>query len=184
MPVDPDLGDVTAISQSEAVSLFVQRAKAVRPDFELSSSNARAIVEICQRLDGLPLAIELAASRIRMLPPEALLARLSSRLNLLQSSAADRTDRQRTLRGAIDWSHELLGTDDRAVFRRSSIFVGGFELQAAEVVLAATGPIGTDLLDSLSSLVEHSLVGQDKTIGEPRFSMLETIREYGSSNSL
>jgi len=179
VPVGRDLSDLVAISQSEAVILFVQRARAVRPDFELSSANASAIVEICQRLDGLPLAIELAASRIRMLPPEALLARLSSRLDLLQSTATDRTDRQRTLRGAIDWSHELLGVDDRAVFRRSAIFVGGFELQAAAVVLAAAGPIATELLDSLGSLVEHSLIGQGETSGEPRFTMLETIREYG-----
>jgi predicted ATPase/class 3 adenylate cyclase len=168
-----------AASRSEAVRLFVQRARTVRPDFEITAGNVRAIVDICERLDGLPLAIELAASRIRLLPPEALLTRLSHRLDLLQSSAADRTDRQRTLRGAIDWSHELLGNDERATFRRCSIFLGGFELAAAEAVVPAAGLIATDLLDDLASLVEHSLVRQDETTGEPRFTMLESIREYG-----
>ncbi|HEY5489117.1 MAG TPA: hypothetical protein VIK00_04690, partial [Candidatus Limnocylindrales bacterium] len=179
LPNVVDRDDIEAASRSEAVRLFVQRARTVRPDFELTSGNARAIVEICERLDGLPLAIELAASRIRMLPPEALLARLSRRLDLLQSNAADRTDRQRTLRGAIDWSHELLGGDERAIFRRCSIFVGGFQLEAAEVVAPVGGLIAMDLLDGVTSLVDHSLVRQDETTGEPRFTMLESIREYG-----
>ena len=179
LPDEAHRDDVEAASQSEAVMLFVQRARTVRPDFEITAGNARAIVEICERLDGLPLAIELAASRIRMLPPEALLTRLSRRLDLLQSNATDRTDRQRTLRGAIDWSHELLASDERAIFRRCSIFLGGFELEAAEAVLPGAGPIATDLLDGISSLVEHSLARQGETAGEPRFTMLESIREYG-----
>ena len=157
----------------------MQRAATVRPDFTLNASNAMAIVEICARLDGLPLAIELAASRIRLLPPEALLSRLQRRLDLLQSSATDRTDRQRTLRGAIDWSYDLLEEADRAAFRCLAIFVGGWDLEDAEAV-ASSGKRGElDLLDVLDRLVDHSLVRQDARSGEPRFGMLETIREYG-----
>jgi predicted ATPase len=171
--------DLEALLATEAVALFVLRAQTVRPDFALTSANARAIVEICVRLDGLPLAIELAASRVRLLPPEALLARLGHRLDLLQSTAADRTDRQRTLRGAIDWSHDLLDADARALFRRLAVFVGGWDLDDAEAVVPAAGQLPLDLLDGLGALVDHSLVRQDAAAGEPRFGMLETIREYG-----
>ena len=115
------------------------RARTVRPDFQLTPANVRAIAQICIRLDGLPLAIELAASRVRLLPPEALLVRLGRSLDLLGSAAADRTDRQRTLRGAIDWSYELLEAPARLVFRRLSVFVGGWGLEDAEAVVAAEG---------------------------------------------
>ncbi|HUG48644.1 MAG TPA: adenylate/guanylate cyclase domain-containing protein [Candidatus Limnocylindria bacterium] len=172
-------GDLAAVSQSEAVALFMQRARSSRPDFELTAANARAIVEICLRLDGLPLAIELAASRVKLLPPQALLARIERRLDILQSSSADGSDRQRTLRGTIDWSYDLLNTAEQALFRRLSVFVGGSTLESAEAVVGATGtPVG-DLLEGLTSLVDHSLVRQEEHSGEPRFSMLETIREYG-----
>jgi predicted ATPase/class 3 adenylate cyclase len=179
LPAPADRDDTGLVSQSEAVALFMQRALTVRPDFELTSANARAIVEICERLDGLPLAIELAASRIRMLPPEALLARLSRRLDLLHSSAPDRTDRQRTLRGTIEWSHDLLDPSVRALFRRVAIFLGGFGLEAVEGVVPSAGATSEDVLDGLSVLVDQSLVRQVEVVGEPRFTLLETIRDYG-----
>ncbi len=179
IPAASDVPDLDALTQSEAVALFLQRATTVRPDFRLTAANAMAIVEICARLDGLPLAIELAASRIRLLPPEALLSRLQRRLDLLQSTSADRTDRQRTLRGAIDWSYDLLETGDRAAFRRFAIFVGGWDLGDAEAVTTAVSGEPTEVFDALDGLVDHSLVRQDAESGEPRFGMLETIREYG-----
>jgi predicted ATPase/class 3 adenylate cyclase len=179
LPDARDAGNLEVLTQSEAVALFMQRAATVRPDFTLNASNAMAIVEICARLDGLPLALELAASRIRLLPPEALLSRLQRRLDVLQSSATGRTDRQRTLRGAIDWSYNLLDEADRAAFRSFAIFVGGWDLEDAEAV-ASSGKRGElDLLDVLDRLVDHSLARQDARSGEPRFGMLETIREYG-----
>ncbi len=186
LPVPPlQLPDVAAddtpeaLLASEAGALFVARARAVRPDFQLTPANVRAIVQICIRLDGLPLAIELAASRVRLLPPEALLLRLGRSLDLLSSTAADRTDRQRTLRGAIDWSYELLEAPTRLVFRRLSVFVGGWGIEDAEGVVGASASPAGDLFDELGRLIDHSLVHQDAHEGEPRFGMLETIREYG-----
>ena len=180
VPAVDEADDLDALSQSDAVALFMQRARTIRPDFALSTANARAIVEICARLDGLPLAIELAASRVKLLPPQALLDRLEHRLDLLQSSTADRTDRQRTLRGAIDWSYELLGTKERGLFRRLAIFVGGWRLEDAERVIVAAGRLDLDILEGHGQLVDHSLLRQVETAnGEARFSMLETIREFG-----
>jgi predicted ATPase/class 3 adenylate cyclase len=179
LPDPVDVSDPERISQSEAVALFLQRARTVRPDFSVTPQNAHAIVEICRRLDGLPLAIELAASRVKLLPPDALLARMKHRLDLLQSSATDRTDRQRTLRGAIDWSYGLLPAGDQAVFRRLAIFMGGWTIAAAERVVPAAGIVG-DVLDGIATLVDHSLVRQRDEDGEPRFTMLETIREFAS----
>ena len=179
LPASTDIGDLAALSQSESVALFLQRARTVRPDFQLTSANAAAIVEICARLDGLPLAIELAASRIKLLPPQALLSRLERRLDLLQSTAADRTDRQRTLRGAIDWSYSLLGPEEQALFRRLAVFIGGWRLEDAEPVVGAAGLIEVDVLEGLSRLVDHSLVREVGEGDEPRFAMLVTIREFG-----
>ncbi len=179
LPIPGKRLDMASLEQSDAVKLFVQRARAVRPDFSLTPDTARAVAEICARLDGLPLAIELAASRIKLLPPQALLARLGNALDLLQTGRADQGDRQRTLRGAIDWSYGLLSDDERALFRRLSVFVGGFGLDAAEAVVRAGGPLGLDTLEGLASLLDHSLLRQDGDGGEPRCSMLETIREFG-----
>ncbi len=179
VPTDVDATDLAAVSRSDAVALFMQRARAVRPEFELTHENARAVAEICSRLDGLPLAIELAASRIKLLPPAAILERLSNRLNFLQSTGADRTDRQRTLRGAIDWSYGLLAEPERALFRRLAIFVGGWRLDEAEHVAAAAGILEEDLLDGVAALVDHSLVRRLDMDADVRFSMLETIREFG-----
>jgi predicted ATPase/class 3 adenylate cyclase len=179
VPAAADTSDLDSLSRSDAVALFMQRARAVRSDFELTHDNARAVAEICARLDGLPLAIELAASRIKLLSPAAILERLSDRLNFLQSTAADRTDRQRTLRGAIDWSYSLLAEPERALFRRLSIFVGGWRLDEADDVASAAGILQEDLLDGMASLVDHSLVRRVDEDEDVRFGMFETIREYG-----
>jgi predicted ATPase len=163
-----------------SIALFVQRATAVKPDFSLTVQNADAIVQICRRLDGLPLAIELAAARVKVLPPASLLARIASRLELLTGGARDLPERQRTLRRAIDWSHDLLTPSEQKLFRRLSIFVGGCTLEAAEAVCDAQEDLGIDLLDAVTSLVDKSLLSQmGSGDGEPRSTMLETIREYG-----
>jgi predicted ATPase/class 3 adenylate cyclase len=176
LPIARDAGDLEVLRRSEAVSLFTQRATTARPDFVLDRSNAIPISEICARLDGLPLAIELAAARIGLLPPEAMLSRLERRLDLLQSRSTDRPDRQRTLRGAIDWSYDLLDEEEQVAFRRLAVFVGGWDLEDAEAV--APPDVG-DQLELLGRLVDHSLIVQEARAGEPRFGMLETIREYG-----
>ena len=170
-----------AVSQYEAVALFVERARAARADFELTEQNAPAVAEICARLDGLPLAIELAAARVRVLTPQALVRRLEQRLKLLTSGSRDAPARQRTLRGAIDWSYALLSEPQRRLFSRVSVFVGGCDLDAAEGVCDFDGRLGLDVVEGVSSLIENSLlVEQDDPRGEPRYSMLETIREYAS----
>ena len=170
---------VSALSQFPAVALFVQRAIAVKPDFELNRENAPAVVEICARLDGLPLAIELAAARVKVLSPSSLLTRLASRLQLLTGGGRDRPQRQQTLRAAIDWSHDLLTPAEQKLFRRLSVFVGGCTLEGAEAVCDAQADLDLDLLDAMASLVDKSLAQQvDQAQGESRFAMLETIREY------
>lgn len=163
-----------------SIALFVQRAKAVKPDFSLTAQNVAPIVQICRRLDGLPLAIELAAARVKVLPPASLLSRLASRLELLTAGAQDLPERQRTLRRAIDWSHDLLTPSEQKLFRRLSVFTGGCTLEAAEAVCNAPEDLEADLLDTLTSLIDKSLLNQTGPgDGEPRFTMLETIREYG-----
>lgn len=179
VPKAADVIDLNAVAASEAVALFVQRAQAVKPEFRLTADNAAVVLAICARLDGLPLAIELAGSRVKLMSPTALLARLEHSLDVLQSTSADRTDRQRTLRGAIDWSYELLTDAEKALFRRAAIFVGGWRLDDAEVILPAAGPLAVDAFGGVAGLLDHSLVLQVDTEAEPRFTMLETIREYG-----
>jgi len=164
--------------QNEAVRLFVARAQAVRAEFTLTPEVAPAVAEITRRLDGLPLAIELAAARVRLLPPTALLARLEKRLPLLTGGPRDAPARQQTLRKAIAWSYDLLSGDEQALFRRLSIFAGGFSMEAAEAVANPRGEL--NVLDGLDQLSEHSLLRSVTAAdGEPRFTMLETIREYG-----
>jgi predicted ATPase/class 3 adenylate cyclase len=165
------------LSQSESVSLFVERARAVRPDFELTEENALAVAEICTRLDGLPLAIELAAVRVKVLTPQMMLPRLEERLTLLTSGPRSLPPRQRTLRGAIDWSYQLLEDPERTLFARMAGFLGGGTLEAIEAV--ADPDVGTPVLDLLESLVDDSLLRRTETPdGEVRFQMLETIREF------
>jgi len=166
---------------SASVALFIQRAVAVKPAFEVNSANAAAVAEICSRLDGLPLAIELAAARVKLLPPQALLARLGRRLDMLDAGSRDLPARQQTLRGAIAWSQDPLDSAGRRLFARFSIFVGGADLEAAE---AACGDAALDVLGGqaglagLAGLVDQSLLRQEEADGEPRFAMLFTIREF------
>ena len=178
----PDPGSLPpqeSLTGYEAVKLFVERASAVRPDFSLTQENAAAVVEICRRLDGLPLAIELAAARIKLLSPGVLLERLSNRLKLLTGGARNLPERQRTLRNAIQWSYELLDEGEKVLFARLSVFSGGATLEAIEAVCDAPGDLPTDVFDGVSSLVDESLLRQEEgSGGEPRFVMLETIREY------
>jgi predicted ATPase/class 3 adenylate cyclase len=161
----------------EAVALFAERARAVDPSFRVTASNLADVAAICSRLDGLPLAIELAAARVRVLSPKAILARLDRRLDLLAGGARDRPARQQTLRGAIDWSYHLLTAAEQSLFCRASVFVGGWSLEAMDTVCAESAGAEADLLGTLTSLIEQSLVlripGEDL-----RYSMLQTIREY------
>jgi predicted ATPase/serine/threonine protein kinase len=180
LPDVRSISSVGALSQYPAVALFVQRAVAVKPDFDLTRENAPAVIEICARLDGLPLAIELAAARVKVLSPSSLLARLASRLQLLTGGSRDLPQRQQTLRAAIDWSYDLLTAPEQKLFRRLSVFVGGCSLEGAEAVCDAKSDLDIDLLDGIASMVDKSLMQQmDRATGELRFVMLETIREYG-----
>ncbi len=170
---------VTPLAQHSAIELFAQRAAAVWPDFAITSHNEGAVQEICSRLDGLPLAIELAAARTKILSPNAIMDRLYSRLQLLTGGALDLPERQQTLRKTIDWSHGLLNEEEQKLFRRFSAFVGGCTLAAAEAVCNTQQDLGIDLFEGLSSLVDKNLVQRmDRAETEPRFAMLETIREY------
>ncbi|HUR16373.1 MAG TPA: hypothetical protein VMZ33_03735, partial [Candidatus Limnocylindrales bacterium] len=166
-------------AEYEAVRLFVERARAVQPAFSLTDDNAQHVVEICRRLDGLPLAIELAAARTRLLSVAAIHARLDSHLALLTGGSRDLPGRQQTLRGAIDWSYELLEQADRKLFERFSVHAGGAFLSQADEVCGPAQELGEDVLDGLSSLGEKSLVKPDLGVDEdPRFTMLTTIRDY------
>ena len=170
-------GDYSGLSQFSALDLFVQNAQRIRPGFEITPENLIAIAEICRYLDGLPLAIELAAARIKLFTPQAMQARLEKSLQWLTSGARDLPTRQQTLRTTIEWSYSLLEEEEQILFRRLSIFVGGCRLEAMESICIAGGDL--DLLDLLASLVDKSLVQQEDDFdGELRFSMLLTIREY------
>jgi tetratricopeptide (TPR) repeat protein len=162
------------------VGLFTERARAADPGFGLSAGNAAAVAEICRRLDGLPLAIELAAARVRLLPPQALAARLDQPFSLLTGGARDLPERQRTLRNTLSWSFGLLPAAEQALFARLGVFAGSFSLPAAEAIGAdARGPDRPgSVMDTLGALVDSSLVRAQTGGGEPRFSLLETIREY------
>jgi predicted ATPase/transcriptional regulator with XRE-family HTH domain len=185
IPVDPLPlpGDATpvplwALGENPAVRLFVERASAIDPGFALSEENAGSVAEIVRRLDGLPLALELAAARARILPPAALLARLEQRLPLLVSGNREAPARQQTLRDTIAWSYQLLSPTEQALFRRLAVFVGGFTLEAAEAV-ASPVTDGT-VFDGVAALVDHNMVRSAVPVDdEPRFLMLETIREFG-----
>ncbi len=194
----PDRGSMPTLerlAQYEAVRLFIDRAQAIKSDFAVTNANAPAVAKICYRLDGLPLAIELAAARIKLFPPEALLARLSNRLTLLTGGPRDLPARQQTLRSTIDWSYDLLSPQAQALFRRLGVFVGGCTLEAAETICAELSieqeesretahknPFlhsSFSILHSVETLVDQSLLRQEEGVdGEPRFVMLETVREY------
>jgi predicted ATPase/predicted Ser/Thr protein kinase len=170
------------LAQTAAVALFIARARAVDPSFRLTADNAGAVVEICRRLDGLPLALELAAARVRTLPPQALVARLGQRLELLTTGARDLPDRQHTMRRAIDWSYGLLTPAEQTLLRRLSAFVGSFTLEGAEAVSDPYQKLAVEAVDGVASLVDKSLLQkQEVEGGGARFGMLETIREYARS---
>jgi predicted ATPase len=180
---DPDhLPPLETLTQYEAVALFVARAMAARPDFTVTNENAPAVAAITARLDGLPLAIELAAARVKLLNPQAMLPRLESRLALLGGGARDVPARQQTLRGAIDWSYGLLDEPGRCLFARASVFSGGFDLEAAEAICgpSTSGGPALDVLTGLSDLADQSLVRQVDEHDHVRFRILETIREFAT----
>ena len=175
-----EAGALTDLAESPAVALLVQRARAVRPGFALTPENAAAVAEICRRLDGLPLAIELAAARLKVLSPVALLGRIERRLDLLAGAAPDAPARHRTLRAAVGWSHDLLAPREQALFARLAVFSGGFTATFAAAVCGDTTPDAEEkILDDLTSLVDKSLViATEGPDGEPRFRMLETVAEF------
>ncbi len=180
----PDLDALTDARDFAAypsVQLFSERARAVEASFTLTDDNAAAVAEICVRLDGLPLAIELAAARINLLAPRAILGRLEHRLRLLTRGARDRPERHQTLRQAIAWSYELLGEAEQRLFTRLSVFAGGFTVEAAEAVCDVDGSLAIDVLDGIGALLDASLIqrnGREGTQESPRIRMLETIREF------
>jgi predicted ATPase len=182
---DPEsLPPLAKLSKFDAIELFTSRAQALRPDFWLTNENAATIAEIVCRLDGLPLAIELAAARVKLLSPEALLERLDRRLSTLTGGARDLPARQRTLRDTIAWSHDLLAQPEKTLFRRLSVFVGGWTLEASEAIAALDGGEAVDGFQALATLVDQSLVDEwptpDALADEPRYGMLESIREFAS----
>jgi predicted ATPase/DNA-binding XRE family transcriptional regulator len=171
--------NLECLTEYAAVQLFVERARAANPDFVLNRANAAAVTELCVRLEGLPLALELAAARSRLFGPRALLVRLNDRLTLLAGGARNLAPRQQTLRGAIDWSYNLLNTDEQTLFCRLGVFVGGCTLEAIEAVCNPDSSLSTDITEGLAALLDKSLLQRTDGVGvEPRFTMLETIREY------
>ncbi len=179
LPDAQRLPPVVQLAQYPAIALFVQRAQAVKPDFRVTNENAPAVAEICHRLDGLPLAIELAAARVKLFAPSALLPRLTHRLKTLTSGARNLPARQQTLRGAIDWSYDLLAPEEQSLFAQLGVFVSGCSIEAAEAVCEASDDNQIEQLDGLASLADKSLVRQVEGLaGEPRFFLLETLREY------
>ena len=180
LPDPKHLPDLAMLSQYEAVAIFIERTQAVQPDFQVTNATAPAVAEICVRLDGLPLAIELAAARIKLFPPQALLTRLEQRLPLLTSNVRDAPARQQTLRKTIQWSYDLLSTQEQVLFRRLSVFVGGCTWQAIEAVSATFGDDTALVFETVASLIDKNLLRQTVIEGEElRLMMLETIHEYG-----
>jgi len=178
------LPDSEALAQFAAVTLFLQRAQAIKPDFQMTRANASAIAEICTHLDGLPLAIELAVAHIRWLPPRGLLARLGHRLQVLTGGAKDLPERHQTLWNTLTWSYDLLNADEQRLFRRLSVFVGDCTLEALERVCDTVDGPGLAILERVSSLLDKSLIQQvgypaEQEHDEPHLVMLETLREYG-----
>ncbi len=171
--------DMQPLSQYSAVQLFIQRAQGVKQDFQVTNENAPAVAEICHRLDGLPLAIELAAARTTMLSPRTLLARLGRRFEVLRGGTRDLPERQHTLYSAIDWSYKLLSEDEKRLMRRLAVFAGGWSLEAADAICNAEGKKPIEVFEGLDRLVDNNLIKPPEEFNnEPRFRMLETIREF------
>lgn len=179
LPASDQFADPTLLARSAAMQLFVQRAAAVKPDFRVTATNSAVVASICVRLDGVPLAIELAAARVKVLLPSTLLARLERRLPLLTDGAGDLPARQQTMRGAIDWSYDLLDLDEQRLFRWLAVFAGGCSLEAAEAVGAAMSDGAVDVFKGLTLLADKSLIRAETRENTERFTMLETVREYG-----
>jgi non-specific serine/threonine protein kinase len=180
MNVPSGTASVDTALEFDSVELFVERAKAAAPDFVLDQRNLPAVIDICRRLDGLPLAIELAAARVKALSPVQIAERLADRFRLLTGGSRTALPRQQTLRGAIDWSFELLSTEEKQLLCRLSVFAGSFVLEAAEDITEGTGIDRIEVLDLLANLVSRSLVVAEEIDGEQRFRLLETIRQYSS----
>jgi predicted ATPase len=176
---DPAGQPLEALAEFPAVALFVERAQAANPGFRLDADSAPVVAALCVGLDGLPLALELAAAQVRVLTPEAMLSRLHQRLRLLTGGARDLPDRHQTLRRTIDWSHQLLGETEQAVFRRLAVFAAAFTVEAAQAVVDPYGTLGLSLEEGVTALVDKSLLqAREPLDGEPRFQMLETLRDY------
>jgi predicted ATPase/class 3 adenylate cyclase len=197
LPTPPDPSQMTALERAqlpaavrnfdpatlttyEAVRLFIARAAAVKPGFQVTNENAPAVAAICARLHGMPLAIELAAARVKLLSPEAILSRLEHQLNVLAAGSRDLPERQQTLRGAIAWSYDILDDACRILLDRLSVFAGDIELDAAEAVCGPASELGQEVVDGLLSLANQSLIRTIEDTAEPRFEMLETIREFAT----
>ena len=179
LPVpDPDAGSASTVAAADAARLFEVRARQVAADFRIGDDNASAVAEICRRLDGIPLAIELAAARVRVLAPGQIAAGLSDRFGLLTGGVRGAPARQRTLEASLDWSYDLLDDVQRLALARLSVFAGSFELDAAEAVVGGEGIDGDDVLDLVAGLVEQSLVQVVQRQGRARYRLLETIRVY------
>ena len=180
LPVEARSIDLGVLAAYESVKLFIARAMSVKPDFRVTNENAPAVAAIAARLHGMPLAIELAAARIKLFSPDALRARLEDQLGLLSAGARDLPERQQTLRGAIAWSYDMLDEGHRRLLDRLSVFEGGIDLAAAQAVCGPTSDLGMDVVDGLVSLADQSLIRTLETAADPRFHMLETIREYAA----
>ena len=183
LPEDQDT-TAAAVCRHDATDLFLQRARAVRPDFAITDRNAAAVGQIVRRLDGIPLAIELAAARVRLLAPEQIAARLDDRFRLLTGGSRTALPRQQTLHALVDWSHDLLSTGEATLFRRLGVFAGGWTLAAAEDVTSGGGVAAGEVLDLLSGLINKSLVVVDESEGQTRYHFLETIRQYAREKLL
>ena len=181
---DRQLPPVESLMEYEALRLFIDRAKSALPTFTVTDQSGPTVIQICQRLDGIPLAIELAAARVKVLSAEQIAARLDDRFRLLTGGSRTALPRQQTLRAAIDWSHNLLSKKERVLFRRLSVFVGGFTLEAAEAVCTGKGVEAAEVLDVLTHLVDKSLVVVDEQPGEARYRLLDTVRQYGRDRLL
>ncbi len=175
--------DPATLGEYAAVRLFIERAVAVKPGFTVTNENAPAVAAISARLHGMPLAIELAAARIKLLSPDAILARLEHQLDLLAAGARDLPERQQTLRAAIAWSYDLLDDGAKRLLDRLSVFASGCDLGTAEAICGPSSELGGDIVDGLMALADQSLVKVDDAVdGEPRFRMLDTIREYAAEH--
>jgi len=176
---------IETLTQYESIRLFVERAEVIQPDFELTTANASSVAQICQRLDGIPLAIELAVARVKMMPVEQVITRLDNRFRLLTGGSRTALPRHQTLQALIDWSYDLLSDGERALLQRLSVFAGGWTLEAAEMICAGTRIQRDDVLDLLAQLVNKSLVIPDSDLGiEGRYHLLETIRQYARERLL